>query len=77
MRKGYKAVEAIEEAVRNDADHVCMPDDVAMLFKQAVESTPTPRLFLMVDGKQGEPVPARFYTPFYQAVEDARAEPND
>ena len=70
MRLGYKAIDAIDAATKGGETSVAMGDDVAELFKQAVDRTPIPRLFLMVDGKPGEAVPARFYTPFYEAVEN-------
>lgn len=71
QRLGYKAVDAIEAATKAGSDEVLMADDVGELFKVAVDRTPIPRLHLVVDGKAGEPVPSRFYTPYYEAAENA------
>ncbi len=65
-----KALDAIEAAVKAGETDVTMDDDVGKPFQVAVDRTPIPRLFLVIDGKQGEPVPSRFYTPFYEAVEN-------
>lgn len=69
MRSGYKAVDAIDAAIKAGEKTFSLEDDIAKDFQAAVEQTPIPRLFLVVDGKQGDAVPARFYTPFYEAVE--------
>jgi len=69
MRGGYKAIDAIEAAVKAGESTVLMPDDVAKQFQDAVERAPIPRLHLVVEGKPGDAVPARFFTQFYEAVE--------
>lgn len=70
MRGGYKAIDAIEAAIKASESSVTMDDDIGAQFQAAVERTPIPRLFLVVDGKQGDAVPARFFTQFYEAVEN-------
>lgn len=69
MRRGGKAIDAIEAAIKADESSFVVDDDVAMEFQDAVEKTPIPRLYMVRNGQQGDAVPARFYTPFYEAVE--------
>lgn len=74
MRLGYKAIDAIEAALKAEESHVSMEDEAGALFKAAVDRVPIPRLHIVVDGKPGDPVPARFFTPFYEAVENGTVE---
>lgn len=73
MRNGYKAIDAIEAAVKAGETSVSMDDDVGNQFKAAVERTPLPQLCMVIDGKPGDTVPKRFYTQFYEAVENGIA----
>lgn len=69
MRGGYKAVDAIDAALKAGEQTFSLENDLAKEFQSAVEQTPIPRMFVLVDGKPGDAVPARFFTPFYEAVE--------
>jgi hypothetical protein len=74
QRIGYKALDAIEKAVKANESEVLMDDDLAKSWQDAVERTPIPRLFLVVDGKPGDEVPKRFYAHLYEAFENGKSE---
>lgn len=77
MRLVMKAVEIIAEAKDGVAE---LPDDVATALKAACEAAAIPRLTvhpLDSDGQPtgtGQPIPARAFEPFYEAVETMTAE---
>ncbi len=71
MRSGYKALDVIEAAVKAGAKEIELDDDVGRLFQSATEQTKIPVLFTIINGVQGDPVPKRFFTQFYEAIENA------
>ena len=73
MRLGTKAVDAIDAAIKAKQETVSMPDDVGSLFQSAVEKTPVPKLFTIVDGKPEMEIPKRFYDKFYEAAESGHS----